>query len=138
MTRTLLNESKTPEYLWAKAVTTASYIINRVYLRPLTSKTSYELFRGRKPNVSYFHAFGSKCYVLKNNLNIGKFDERFKECLFVGYSLNSRVFRVFNLKSRVIEESINVKFIENFENDDIDDDVGEELTKQGNNSFQKY
>ena len=98
MTRTLLNENKVSESLWAEAVSTACYIINRVYLRPLTSKTSYEMFRGRKPTVSYFHAFGSKCYVLKNNLNMGKFDERSEECLFVGYSLNSRAYRVFNLK----------------------------------------
>ena len=82
--------------------------------------------------MSYFYTFGSKCYVLKNNLNMGKFDERSEECLFVGYSLNSRAYRVFNLKSRIIEETINVKFIENIENDDFDDDVSEEIAKQEN------
>ena len=132
MTRTVLNESKVPKYLWAEVVSTAYYIMNLMYLRPLTSKTPYEMFRGRKPTVSYFHAFGSKCFVLKNGLNLGKFDERSEECMFVGYFLNSRAFRVYNKNSKVIEESINVKFVENVNYNDSDDDENEKQIKREN------
>ena len=95
MTRSMLNESNVSEFLWAEAVSTACYIINRVYLRPLTSKIAYEIFNGRKPTVSYFHIFGCKCFVLKSGLNLGKFDEHSEEAIFIGYSLNSKAFSCF-------------------------------------------
>ena len=122
MTRSMINESNVSEYLWVEAVSTACYIINRVYLRPLTSKTAYEIFNGRKPTVSYFHIFGCKCFVLKSGLNLGEFDERSEEAIFVGYSLNSKAFRVFKKSSKVIEESINVRFVENVDNYDSDNE----------------
>ena len=65
MTRSMLNESNVSEFLWAEAVSTACYIINRVYLRPLTSKTAYEIFNGRKPTISCFHTFWLQMFCFK-------------------------------------------------------------------------
>src|SRR5262249_11150217 len=107
------------EYFWAEAVSTACYIINRIYIRPLTTKTSYELFRGRKPYVSYFHVFGCTCFVKKNAHNLGKFDERSDEAIFLGYSQHSKAYRVYNKTTKVVEESLNVRFIDM--KDDFDD-----------------
>jgi hypothetical protein len=64
MARTMLGEFKTPERFWSEAMNTACHAINRLYLHRLLKKTSYELLTGNKPNVSYFHVFGSKCYIL--------------------------------------------------------------------------
>ena len=64
-------------------------------------------------------------------MNLGKFDERFEEAIFVGYSLNSRAFCVFKKNSKVIEESINVRFVENWDNYDSDN---ENNNKQKENS----
>ncbi|KAK0584445.1 hypothetical protein LWI29_013360 [Acer saccharum] len=61
MARVMLNSKKVPRNLWAEAVNTACYVSNRVFKRPGTKQTSYELWKGKKPNVSYFHTFGSKC-----------------------------------------------------------------------------
>ncbi|KAK1552844.1 hypothetical protein Q3G72_024310 [Acer saccharum] len=80
----------------------------KVFLRPGTRQTSYELWRGRKPNVSYFHSFGSKCYILNDRDQLGKFDAKSDEGIFIGYALNSRAYRVFNLKTRTVMESSNV------------------------------
>ncbi|KAK0581559.1 hypothetical protein LWI29_015137 [Acer saccharum] len=88
----------------------ACYIGNRVFLRPGTRQTSYELWRGRKPNVSYFHTFGSKCYILNDRDQLGKFDTKSDEGIFIGYTLNSRAYRVFNLKTLSVIESSNVVF----------------------------
>ena len=44
MTRSMLNESGVAEFLWAEAVASVCYIMNRVYMRPFTSKASYEIF----------------------------------------------------------------------------------------------
>ena len=77
MTRILLIESKIPFHFWTDAIFIACYIINRAFLRPLLEKTPYELFKDRKPNISYFRVFGCKCFILKNpNDYSGKFDEK--------------------------------------------------------------
>jgi hypothetical protein len=73
MARTMLGEYKTPERFWSEAVNTACHAINRLYLHRLLKKTSYELLTGNKPNVSYFHVFGSKCYSLVKKGRHSKF-----------------------------------------------------------------
>jgi transposase InsO family protein len=54
MTRTMLNEYKTSDRFWAKAINTASHATNCLYLNKLLKNTSYELLTGNKTNVSYF------------------------------------------------------------------------------------
>ena len=71
----MLSDNDRPKYFWAGAVNTACYILNRALIRSKLKKTPYELWNGRKPNISYFHAFGCKCFVLNNGReNVGKFD----------------------------------------------------------------
>ena len=55
MARTMLHENNLAKHFWVEAVNTACYVQNRIYIRPLLNKTAYELFKGRKPNISYFH-----------------------------------------------------------------------------------
>jgi transposase InsO family protein len=62
MARTMLDEYKTPDRFWAEAINTACYSINQLYLHCILKKTSYEILTGKKPNVSYFRVFGSKCF----------------------------------------------------------------------------
>ncbi|KAK0594125.1 hypothetical protein LWI29_032791 [Acer saccharum] len=108
MARVMLLSNNVPRNLWAKAVNTACYIGNQVFLRPGTRQTLYELWKGRKPNVSYFHTFGSKCHILNDRDQLGKFDAKSDEGIFIGYALNSRACIVFNLKTRTVMESSNV------------------------------
>ena len=58
--------------------------------------------------------FGSKCYILNDQENLGKFDAKSDEGIFLGYSTTSRAYRVFNKRTKTVMESINVK---------IDDDI---------------
>ncbi|KAI9195124.1 hypothetical protein LWI28_011959 [Acer negundo] len=111
--RVMLLSNNVPRNLWAEAVNAACYIGNRVFLRPCTRQTSYELWKGRKPNVSYFHTFGSKCYMLNDRDQLGKFKAKSDEGIFIGYALNSRAYRVFNLKTRSVMQSSNVIFDDN-------------------------
>ena len=71
MARTMISEYGLPHYLWAEAVNTSCYISNRVFLCKNTSKTSFEIYYSRKPNVSYFKVFGCKCFVLNTKDNLG-------------------------------------------------------------------
>ena len=113
MARTMLIASGLPRNFWAEAVNTACYILNRVLIRPITSKTPYELFKGVKPNISYFRVFGCKCFVHVNEKrNIGKFDERSDEAVFLGYSSHSKAYRVYNKTTMCVEESVHIIFDE--------------------------
>ena len=87
--------------------------MNRVLIRPIMKKTPYDLLNGRKPNVSHLKVFGCKCYILNNGKDsLGKFDAKFDKGIFLGYSLNSHAYRVFNKKLMIVEESIHVIFYE--------------------------
>jgi hypothetical protein len=58
--------------------------------------------------VKYFRTFGSKCYILRDRENLKKFDPKSDEGIFLGYSSNSRAYRVFNKRTETVMESINV------------------------------
>ena len=94
--------------LWGEAVNTACHTINRVYFRPDTKKTSYELWKGRKPNVKYFRIFGSTCFIFNDRENVGKFDSRSDEGIFLGYSSISKAYRVYNKRTMKVMEIVNV------------------------------
>jgi hypothetical protein len=106
--RVMIHSKNLAQYFWGEPVNTACHIINRVYLRPETNKTPYEIWRGKKPTVKYFKTFGSKCYILRDRENLGKFDTKSDEGIFLGYSTNSRAYRVFNKRTETVMESINV------------------------------
>ncbi|GJY69082.1 hypothetical protein Tco_0472064, partial [Tanacetum coccineum] len=59
-------------FLWAEAVATACYTLNRSLVHTLHGKTYYELLKGKKPNLQYFRVFGSLCYPTNDYDDVGK------------------------------------------------------------------
>jgi hypothetical protein len=112
MARTMLDEYKTSDRFWAEAVNTACYAINRLYLHRILKKTSYELLTGKKPNVSYFRVFGSKCFILVKRGKKSKFAPKAVEGFLLGYDSNTRAYRVFNKSSGLVEVCCDVVFDE--------------------------
>ncbi|GJW32201.1 putative ribonuclease H-like domain-containing protein [Tanacetum coccineum] len=104
----MLVDFKLPTTFWAKAVNTACYVKNRVLVVKPHNKTPYELFRGRTPALSFMRPFGSHVTILNTLDYLGKFDEG----LFVGYSMNSKAFRVYNIRTRKVEENLHIRFLE--------------------------
>ncbi|GJR39453.1 putative ribonuclease H-like domain-containing protein [Tanacetum coccineum] len=86
--RTMLADSLLPTTFWVEAIDTACYVQNRVLITKPQNKTPYELL------VSKFE---------------GKADEGF----LVGYSVNSKAFRVFNTRTKKVEENLHIKFLKN-------------------------
>ena len=58
--------------------------------------------------MKYFRVFGSKCFILNDRENLGKFNAKSDEGIFLGYFVNSRAYRVYNKRTKTIMESINV------------------------------
>jgi hypothetical protein len=112
MARTMLDEYKTPDRFWAEAINTACYSINRLYLHIILKKTSYELLTGKKPKVSYFRVFGSKCFILIKRGRNSKFAPKAVEDFSLGYDSNIRPYRVFNKSTGFVEVSCDIVFDE--------------------------
>ncbi|GKE35321.1 putative ribonuclease H-like domain-containing protein, partial [Tanacetum coccineum] len=114
--RTMLVDSILPTTFWAEAVNTACYVQNRVLVIKPHNKTPYKLFLGRKPALSFMRPFGCLVTILNTIDHLGKFDGKADEGFFVGYSTNSKAFRVFNSRTRIVEENLHVKFSEDTPN----------------------
>nr|GEY25085.1 hypothetical protein [Tanacetum cinerariifolium] len=110
--RTMLSAAKVSLFFWAKEIATACFTQNRSLVIPRPKKTPYHIINNRKPSVKFFHIFGSLCYIVRDGENLNKLNEKGDECIFVGYSTQSRAYRVFNKRTRVIMESIHVNFEE--------------------------
>ncbi|GJU37865.1 retrovirus-related pol polyprotein from transposon TNT 1-94 [Tanacetum coccineum] len=111
--RTMLADSKLPTTFWAEAVSTACYVQNRVLIVKPHNKTPYELFRGVKPAIGFMKPFGCHVTILNTLDKLGKFDGKSDEGFFVGYSLSSKAFRVYNIRTRKVQENLHVGFLEN-------------------------
>ncbi|GJU24653.1 putative ribonuclease H-like domain-containing protein [Tanacetum coccineum] len=77
------------------------------------NKTPYELFLGRKPALSFMRPFGCPVTILNTLDHLGKFDGKADDGFFVGYSINSKAFRVFNSRTKIVEETLHITFLEN-------------------------
>nr|GEV33897.1 hypothetical protein [Tanacetum cinerariifolium] len=110
---TMLADAKLPVTFWAEAVNTACYVQNRVLVNKAHNKTSYELFNGRTPAIGFLKPFG--CYVMILNTldNLGKFEAKGDEGYFLGYSMSNKAFRVFNKRTKRVEENLHIEFLEN-------------------------
>ncbi|GJZ24926.1 putative ribonuclease H-like domain-containing protein [Tanacetum coccineum] len=76
------------------------------------NKTPYELFRGRTPALSFMRPFGCHVTILNTLDYLGKFDGKSNEGFFVGYSMNSKAFRVYNIRTRKVEENLHIMFLD--------------------------
>ncbi|GJV21975.1 putative ribonuclease H-like domain-containing protein, partial [Tanacetum coccineum] len=106
---------ETPEILidflrLAKAIATACFTQNHSLIIPRHEKTLYHIINGQKPSVKFFHIFGSLSYIVRDGENLDKMKEKGDACIFVGYSTQSRAYRVYNKRTRVIVKTIHVNF----------------------------
>jgi len=125
------------KHFWAEVVNITCYVQNRIYIRPILNKTSCELFKGRRPNISYFHQFGCTCYIINNKVYLKKFDAKAQRGILLGYSERSKAYKVYNSETQCVEESIHIKFydkelgseipelVESFADIQVSDDTSE-------------
>ncbi|GJS69964.1 retrovirus-related pol polyprotein from transposon TNT 1-94 [Tanacetum coccineum] len=110
--RTMLSASKLPLSFWAEAVATACYTQNRSIIISTHEKTAYHIINDRKPSIKHLHIFGCTCYITRDGENLDKMKEKGDPCVMVGYSTQSKGYRVYNKRTRLIVESIHIKFDE--------------------------
>nr|GEW30541.1 putative ribonuclease H-like domain-containing protein [Tanacetum cinerariifolium] len=114
--RTLLADSLLPIPFWAEEVNTACYVQNRVLVTKPHNKNPYELLHGILPSIGFMRPFGYPVTILNTLDHLGKFQGKVDEGFLIGYSVCSKTFRVFNSRTRIVQETLHVNFIENKSN----------------------
>ncbi|GJX70965.1 putative ribonuclease H-like domain-containing protein [Tanacetum coccineum] len=139
--RTMLADSKLPTTFWAEAVNTACYVQNMVIIVKPHNKTPYEVFRGRTPALNFMRPFGCHVSILNTLDHLGKFDGKSDDGFFVGYSLTSKAFRVYNIRTRRVEENLHIRFLEDkpiILGDGSEVSIGEGSTSKETDTIQDY
>nr|GFA77638.1 retrovirus-related Pol polyprotein from transposon TNT 1-94 [Tanacetum cinerariifolium]GFA77654.1 retrovirus-related Pol polyprotein from transposon TNT 1-94 [Tanacetum cinerariifolium] len=110
--RTMLSASQLPLFFWAEAIATACYTQNRSIIILTRGKIPYHITNDRKPSIKHLHIFGCICYITRDGENLDKMKEKGDQCVLVGYSTQSKGYRVYNKRTRTIVESIHICFDE--------------------------
>nr|GEU87216.1 ribonuclease H-like domain-containing protein [Tanacetum cinerariifolium] len=91
----------------------ARTMLNMVLVIKPHNKNPYELLHGRTPSIGFMRPFGYPVTILNTLDSLGKFDGKVDEGFLVGYSVSSKAFRVFNSRTRIVQETLHVNFLEN-------------------------
>ena len=112
MARSMMKDKNISQGFWVEAIHTAVHILNKVYLRPNSDKTPYELWFGRPATIKHFKVFGSKCYIKNIDEHLGKYDDMTNEGGFLGYAKNIKGYRCYNKRLHKLVDSIDIKIDE--------------------------
>jgi len=108
----MLIASGLPEFLWEMAVTHAAYIQNLCYTKYITHATLYQLWNGRKLNVSHLKEFGTLVWVLTQGQNVQRKILPKSQChAYVGHDDGSNSVKYYNVAMRSILTSRNYRFL---------------------------
>nr|GEZ07775.1 hypothetical protein [Tanacetum cinerariifolium] len=111
--RSMLADFKLPTMFWIESVSTACYVLNRVSIINPYNKTPYELLSGKVPNIRHLKPFGCQVTILNTSDHLGKFKGKANDGFLVGYAAHSKAYRVYNLSSKKVEETLNMRYLEN-------------------------
>lgn len=110
--RCLIYEADLDKKFWAEAANTAVYLKNRSVASHI-EKTPFEMWMGRKPDISHLRIFGSPVMVHVPKEKRKKFDKKANKMFLVGYSENTKGYRLFDPQSQKVIVARDVVIMEN-------------------------
>jgi len=114
LARMMITDSKLPEFLWEPAVAHAAYLRNMSFmLMPrLGNQTPYQIWYGKKPNVSHLREFGAPVWVLLQGQNVQrKMLPKSQRRAYVRYDEGSKAIRFYNAAMKNIQTARNYRFL---------------------------
>ena len=96
MARSMLNGKNIPNKYWGEVVACSVHILNHAPTKSLKDKSPFEAWTGKKLDISYFHVFGCVAYAHVPDDLQKKLDNKSEKCIFVGYSEQSKAYRLYN------------------------------------------
>ncbi|UYV73291.1 hypothetical protein LAZ67_10002537 [Cordylochernes scorpioides] len=113
MARASMHNADLPQKFWAESVNCAAYIKNRSLCSALDNKVPEEIWLSRKVSVRHFKIFGALAYAHIPKQKRKKFDRRAKRCILVGYSTQSKGYRLWDNDSKQVFITKHARFDEN-------------------------
>lgn len=110
--RALRFEANLPLDFWGECVLTATYIINKLPSKVINFKTPHEILLGKPPSYDHFRIFGCLVYAHDNQRKGDKFSERGRPCIFIGYPMGQKGYKVYDLQNQNIYTTRDVTFLE--------------------------
>ena len=104
-----------PPSFWAEAISTANYLRNRCTSESIDGETPFKLWTGKRPTLTHLRPFGTKALVLDKSQQRGKFEPKSKECILIGYSEESKAYRLWLTEDKKVIRSRDVKFMNTFQ-----------------------
>ena len=106
--RCMLHRARLPPTFWAEAAFNAVHVRNRCPTRAVKGRTPYEVWTGHKPSIAHLRVFGCLAYVHIDDAarRTGKLDGRSFPCVFLGYSSESKAWRLYNPTSKTVRRRL--------------------------------
>nr|GEV45823.1 ribonuclease H-like domain-containing protein [Tanacetum cinerariifolium] len=97
----------------SKPISSVSHPLHRVLVNKPHNKTLYELLLGRSSSIGFTRPFRCLATILNTLDPLGKIDRKADEGFLVRYSGNSKAFRIFNSRTRIVQETLHINLLEN-------------------------
>jgi hypothetical protein len=110
--RSMLRSSRLGQELWAEAVGTTCYLVNRSPSSALDDKNPHEVWSRKKPSLQHLRVFGCDAYVHVPKENRSKLDKKAEKCIFIGYKDGVKGYKLWNPETKKIVYSRDVVFRE--------------------------
>ncbi|KAE8718794.1 cytochrome P450 71A9-like [Hibiscus syriacus] len=111
--RSMRIHARLPKFLWAEAINTATYLINRGPSVPLDGGIPEEFWSKKEINLSHLRVFGCISYVHIDSAERSKLNAKSNKCAFVGYGGDEFGYQFWDYENRKIIRSRDVIFNEN-------------------------
>lgn len=112
MARSMIKQKGLRNFFWAEAIATSIYLVNRAPTKALSHQTPFQAWYGRKPSVHHLKTFGCIAYGLIPSQNRKQLDNKSEKCIFIGYSSQSKGYRLYNPSNKKFLTRRDVVFIE--------------------------
>lgn len=112
MARSITKHMSLPCFLWGETIRHVAYLLNRLARRSLNDKMPYELFRGKKNNVSHLRVFGCIGYAKIVGIQLKKLDDRSRMLVHLGTEPGSKAYRIYDPHTKRVVVSRDVVFDE--------------------------
>ncbi|KAK9024828.1 hypothetical protein V6N11_064734 [Hibiscus sabdariffa] len=99
MVRSMISHNDLPTSFWGHTLETAAFTLNRVPSKSV-QKTPYEIWTGKRPNMSFMKVWGCEAYV-KHQMST-KLEPKSHKCIFVGYPKETKTYYFYNPKENKV------------------------------------
>ena len=103
--RSMLDDAGLSKKYWALAVSVAVYLKNHTSKRSMAGKTPYKARHGRKPSLKHLRVFGCLAFVHVPKEKRQKLDYRATPGIFVGYSISTKQYFVYDPLAKTLHRS---------------------------------